>query len=165
MRPDRRVLSFTLLRALLAIIVAIACIAPSAQSFAAGVDASARATGAPGQAEGAAIVDFSDLAQQELTQPSLAVRHLVHRHLPRPDGNAAVQAEQLPPAATAGKDRSHRSPKPQLSFAGTGDSGWIPPDTQGAVGPNHIVETLNGEVQIAGRNGSVLKSVSLLNFC
>src|SRR5258708_34427915 len=97
MRPDRRVLSFTLRRALLAIIVAIACIAPRAQSFAAGVDASARATGVSGQAEGAAIVDFSDLAQQELTQPRLAVRHAVHPHLPRPDLNAGARSDDRPP--------------------------------------------------------------------
>jgi len=147
----------------LATIVASVFIAPRASSFAAAVDASARATGIAGQAESEAIIDFSDLAQQELTQPSVAVRHAVHRHPARRDSNAGVQVEEVPPGSAV-KGRPHRSPKPRLSFAGTGDSGWIPPDTQGAVGPNHIVETLNGEVQIAGRNGVVLKSVTLLNF-
>src|SRR4029077_3221325 len=155
----RSALRFTVL----ATIVSSVFIAPRASSFAAAVDASARATGIAGQAESEAIIDFSDLAQQELTQPSVAVRHAVHRHLARRDSNAGVQVEEIPPGS-AGKGRHHRSPKPRLSFAGTGDSGWIPPDTQGAVGPNHIVETLNGEGQIAGRNGVVLKSVTLLNF-
>jgi hypothetical protein len=155
----RSALRFTVL----ATIVASVFIVPRASSFAAAVDASARATGIPGQAESAAIIDFSDVAQQELTQPSVAVHHAVHRHLARRDSNAGVQVEEAPPGSP-GKGRPHRSPKPRLSFAGTGDSGWIPPDTQGAVGPNHIVETLNGEVQIAGRNGVVLKSVTLLNF-
>jgi cell division septation protein DedD len=150
--------------AVLAIIVATLWIAPRASSFAASVDASARVTGIPGQAESAAIIDFSDLAQQELTQPSVTVHPAIHRHLARPGSNAGVQVEEVPPSTGGRKDRPHRSPKPQLSFAGTGDSGWIPPDTQGAVGPNHVVETLNGEVQIAGRNGVVLKSVTLLNF-
>ncbi len=165
MRTSNRLLRFPLRSAVLAIFIATVCATPLTQCLAGNFDASARATGMPRQAESAAIIDFSDLAQQELTQPSVAVHHAAgRRHLPRPGSKAGVQVEEVPPAAGPGKNRHHRSPRPQLSFPGTGDSGWIPPDTQGAVGPNHIVQTLNGEVQIATRNGSVLKSVTLLNF-
>ena len=40
----------------------------------------------------------------------------------------------------------------------------IPPDTQGAIGPNHVMFMANGLVQIYNRTGALLSSVSLDSF-
>lgn len=54
-----------------------------------------------------------------------------------------------------------------LSFTGTTiyDSGFIPPDTMGAVGPNHIVELVNGRYRVYDKStGSVIADSSLDSF-
>ncbi|MGC8668361.1 MAG: hypothetical protein ACP5VE_09640 [Chthonomonadales bacterium] len=43
-------------------------------------------------------------------------------------------------------------------------SNFIPPDTMGAIGPNHFVETLNGSFRVYDRTGIVLQSKSLDKF-
>lgn len=40
----------------------------------------------------------------------------------------------------------------------------MPPDTNGAVGPNHLLVATNGTVRIQDRTGTVLSSVNLLSF-
>jgi hypothetical protein len=51
------------------------------------------------------------------------------------------------------------------SFAGLEDNNTtIPPDTHGAVGPNHLMVTLKTGVRIQSRTGEVLSTVSLSNF-
>jgi hypothetical protein len=42
--------------------------------------------------------------------------------------------------------------------------GFIPPDTQGAVGPNHLLSAANGTVLAQTRSGAVLRAVSLQQF-
>ncbi len=44
------------------------------------------------------------------------------------------------------------------------ESGWYPPDSNGAIGPNHFMEVINGRVAIYDRNGTQLSSVTLTNF-
>lgn len=44
------------------------------------------------------------------------------------------------------------------------DSGFIPPDTMGAVGPDNIVEMLNGVFAIYDRTGALISTVSLDDF-
>ncbi|MCP4601789.1 MAG: hypothetical protein GY847_14955 [Proteobacteria bacterium] len=57
------------------------------------------------------------------------------------------------------------SPVMATNFAALGDNGTrIPPDTHGAVGPNHLMVTLNTEVRVQNRNGGVLSTVSLDSF-
>ncbi len=54
-----------------------------------------------------------------------------------------------------------------LNFVGARveDSGYIPPDTMGAIGPNHFMETLNGNVSIYRKSdGFRLSSESLDSF-
>ena len=54
------------------------------------------------------------------------------------------------------------SPTPDTSFAGLMDNGnSIPPDVNGAVGPNHLMQTLNTGVRISDREGNELFSTSL----
>lgn len=57
------------------------------------------------------------------------------------------------------------SPAPIVNFNGLNDNGVsIPPDVNGAVGPNHIMTTLNTQVRIADRSGNVISTVLLDNF-
>jgi len=43
-------------------------------------------------------------------------------------------------------------------------SNFFPPDTMGAIGPNHFVETLNGSFRVYNRTGGLLLSKSLDQF-
>jgi len=57
------------------------------------------------------------------------------------------------------------SPSPLASFDGLDDNlTVIPPDTMGAVGPNHLLVTLNQGLQVQNRSGAVLSSVSWSTF-
>jgi hypothetical protein len=64
------------------------------------------------------------------------------------------------------------SPAPSLSFIGLDDiprvgtsSITIPPDVDGAVGPNHVVETLNNNYRFFNRTtGAVLSTISITSF-
>jgi len=64
------------------------------------------------------------------------------------------------------------SPLPASSFQAlgyadilsSGNGAWIPPDTQGAVGPNNLMVALNGEIRIQDRLGNELSHVSLNGF-
>jgi len=51
------------------------------------------------------------------------------------------------------------------SFQGLGDNNTtIPPDTMGAVGPNHVMTMLNSQVRIQNRTGGIISTVSLATF-
>ena len=125
--------------------------------------ASIRTAGVAAQADTGVTVDFSALAAREAAVPEIP--SAVHRPVGLPEEEVTAEAIATEPQARIRRQRRRRrSPGPQASFGGSGDSGWIPPDTMGAVGPNHLVSTLNGKVLVTDRNGNVLKSVSLLNF-
>lgn len=93
-------------------------------------------------------------------------------------------AEEMPPAPAEILNRNPRSvfdyekivrenpaapqvasPNPSLDFQGLGDSNTsIPPDTHGAVGPNHIMTALNTQVRIQNKTGGTVSTVSLNTF-
>jgi hypothetical protein len=51
------------------------------------------------------------------------------------------------------------------SFQALPDAAWlIPPDTMGAVGPEHVMTMINTEVRIQDRRGTILGTVSLQTF-
>lgn len=55
--------------------------------------------------------------------------------------------------------------QPGTAIPGVSDSGVvIPPDTQGAVGPNHLMITLNDVVTIQNKSGGVIRTVTLRSF-
>ncbi len=57
------------------------------------------------------------------------------------------------------------SPNPNLDFQGIGDANTsIPPDTHGAVGPNHIMTALNTQVRIQSKTGTTTSTVTLNSF-
>jgi hypothetical protein len=52
------------------------------------------------------------------------------------------------------------------NFTGStsGSSGFFPPDTMGAVGPNHVVELINGRYAVYSKSGTLATSSSLDSF-
>jgi hypothetical protein len=56
-------------------------------------------------------------------------------------------------------------PKVKSSFLGLEDNDRaVPPDTQGTVGPNHLMIALNSQVRIQSRSGDVISTVPLKSF-
>ncbi|HVF51613.1 MAG TPA: hypothetical protein VNA19_16115, partial [Pyrinomonadaceae bacterium] len=72
----------------------------------------------------------------------------------------AAPEEQAPVPSVTGQ-----SPPPTKTFKSDQlDLGSIPPDTMGAVGPNHVVTTTNEKVVTHNRQGQVLSTVTLDAF-
>jgi uncharacterized repeat protein (TIGR01451 family) len=68
-------------------------------------------------------------------------------------------------AAPAEAGPAPLSPAPASSFqALLDDTTAIPPDTHGAVGPNHLMTVLNTQVRIQDRSGGVLSTVPMDSF-
>ncbi len=71
----------------------------------------------------------------------------------------SIGAQQL----SSESQKRHRARK--VEFPGGSDNGSvIPPDTQGTVGPNHLMVVLNSDVTIETRTGIVLSSVPIASF-
>lgn len=57
------------------------------------------------------------------------------------------------------------SPLPEIDFLGMDDSGnSIPPDVNGAVGPDHIMVTLNTDTRIMDKQGNPISTISTSSF-
>lgn len=79
-------------------------------------------------------------------------------------GGIHAASEPLISAASAGSS-SRTSPPPAVSFQALPDSlTSIPPDTHGAVGPDHVMTVLNSQVRIQDRQGNVKSTVQLSAF-
>jgi hypothetical protein len=117
------------------------------------------------------VLDFIQLAQREAAAPARKPERKVVPFMPmppRPAVPAGVPIRRavapLPPAPTQPPPFAP-SPAPALSFLALDDDDtFIPPDTQGAVGPNHLMVTLNRGVRIQDRLGAALSTVSLDSF-
>jgi hypothetical protein len=90
---------------------------------------------------------------------SYAPPHVAPAALIGPPAGASGSGEAL-----AAAEASAASPAPSASFLAAEDSGWIPPDTNGAVGPNHLVVALNGRVRFQTRTGQTLNDFTLAGF-
>src|SRR2546430_8576602 len=123
-------------------------------------------SGIAGVADRKGTVNFTDLARKEGRAP-LGPR--TPKVVPSPMPGPKEPADRVSPA----RDRSTAAapaeagpaafpPAPASSFlALADDTTAIPPDTQGAVGPNHLMTVLNTQVRIQTRTGVVLSTVSL----
>ncbi|MCZ6731700.1 MAG: hypothetical protein O7B27_03975 [Gammaproteobacteria bacterium] len=131
-------------------------------------------SGSPGVATQRTVIDFSNLALQDILAPAPArPPKVIHPPLPGPwgrtlpgqlPGPADAQASATTPSVVAPR-LAPFSPAPSSSFSALGDNNTsIPPDTHGAVGPNHLMVTLNTQVRIQDRTGVALSTVSLDTF-
>lgn len=144
----------------------------------AGQGAGPQITGVPVKATQSAVVNFAELARQEAARaasqtdtadatpvvvPNLSIEEAGSNDVLTP----AKPTIQLNPSAP-----SVASPSPVQNFlahndvpkVGTGSS-VIPPDTQGAVGPDKVFVTLNNNYVIEDKaTGAVLSAVSMNTF-
>jgi len=125
--------------------------------------------GIAGVADRKATVNFTELSRQEARAP-LAPRtpKVVHSPMPGPKEPAdrvSPARDRSTAAAPAEAGPAPLSPAPASSFlALLDDNTALPPDTHGAVGPNHLMTVLNTQVRIQNRTGTVLSTVSLDGF-
>jgi hypothetical protein len=126
--------------------------------------ATAQVRGARGTHTRSAVINFRELARQQAQQPERGgARKIQHVPMPTPrfrapEGVTGTDSLRLSlPAATAPSPLVP-SPSPAASFAALGDANTsIPPDTHGAVGPNHLMVVLNTQVVIQNRTGGVVE--------
>jgi len=131
--------------------------------------------GIAGIADNKAVLDWRKLAVVEartarstVQTPHIAPRPIPHSEtsVPESGGQSAPENSGQRGASPLASPRIEvSSPAPTMSFAALSDDGTvIPPDTQGTVGPNHLMVTLNSQVRIQDKSGSVLSTVSLGGF-
>ena len=78
--------------------------------------------------------------------------------------NAVISQAPISPGFP-GQGPPSASPAPSVDFSGLSDLGtFVPPDTHGAVGASNVVTTLNTQVRIQTRTGTVVDTTSLSNF-
>src|SRR3954464_1403673 len=113
----------------------------------------------------AAGIQFSNRTLRAIPAP---YPHRATNDVP-PDGDAPAAAA---PSGDSGlmqpqgiEALAAASPQPASSFQALDDNlFFIPPDTAGAVGPNHVMTTLNSQVRIQDRQGNILSTVDLDTF-
>jgi hypothetical protein len=117
------------------------------------------------------VLNFTGLAQREAAAPLGKPVGRVVPFMPMPPRPAVpagvpVRKAVVPlPAAPTQPSPLAPSPAPAASFIALDDDDtFIPPDTQGAVGPNHLMVTLNRGVRIQDRLGTALSTVLLASF-
>jgi hypothetical protein len=111
-------------------------------------------------------VNFQELAEREARNPLVPNLPKAHPLMPVPEkreetgeGAPAPEPKLAPPVPTV------PSPSPISSFQALNDDlSFIPADVHGAVGPNHLVTTLNTQTRIQNRTGAVLSTVSTFGF-
>jgi hypothetical protein len=149
--------------------------------FAFGLAPQARAqdNGSHGQSRVRSVVNIAALAKlREISRETQAEeepdRETIGRPMPVPeravgpeqDLNALRDLFNLPRFDGALSPQSlSASPSPATVFLGLDDDDTsIPPDTNGAVGPNHLMVVLNSQIRIQDRAGNPLSTVSLRGF-
>lgn len=121
-------------------------------------------TGPRGLAAWHAVVSFEELVDRRSPK-----RVKMPREMGRPANlrNRQPGALQRRPESfvSSMSAPSQPSPEPTNSFLAVGDNNTaIPPDTMGAVGPNHVMTTLNSQVRVQTKTGTILSTVSLDSF-
>jgi hypothetical protein len=133
--------------------------------------ATAQVRGARGTHMRSAVINFRELARQQAQRPA-GVRGKKVDHPPMPGPGkfrvpAGVRGTDFPRAATvaAAPVPLVASPNPAVNFLALPDSNTsIPPDTHGAVGPNHLMVVLNTDVAVQDRTGAYLSAMPLESF-
>jgi len=113
-----------------------------------------------------AVINFTEVVAQEALnpEPSQEVRLIREPReeefakAPIPKGALVITQERAIEAVQS------LGPSPPLtaSFQGSPNDGWTPPDTQGAVGPNHLMVAVNGELRVQTKTGTTIGVVRSL---
>jgi hypothetical protein len=129
--------------------------------------------GVPGRADVKSVVNFGDLPAADAVSPGVEEERTVPDFMPMPrrggvppEAAGRWQEDTPSPGPQISSDvASNGTPAPTASFAALGDNNTrIPPDVHGAAGPNHLMTTLNTQVRIQNRAGSIISTVLLSSF-
>lgn len=100
------------------------------------------------------IIDTRDFPQQivrrSMTGPARRVKEMLPEHTGMrqrfngPDNGLPVGGHSLQPRV-----------QPGVAFPGISQTGWVPPDPTLAVGPNHIVTTVNQDIAFLTKDGTL----------
>jgi len=94
----------------------------------------------------------------------IPIEHETPRNLPVPF-DAGIPGDNVQPENYSPSEINSPSPPPAASFEALPDNSTsIPPDVHGAVGPNHLMTTLNSQVRIQDKNGATVSTASLDGF-
>jgi uncharacterized delta-60 repeat protein len=144
-------------------------------------------SGKPGRANFRSVINFKGTAllEERRRQTNTAPQRAIHAPFPRgsddwsgpprDDGGGvqSVPPSQAPQSQSASQNSiesiaaSTGAPPPPMavSFLALEDNNTvIPPDTHGAVGPNHVMTSLNSGIRIQDRRGTNISTVSLTAF-
>ncbi|MCK6473888.1 MAG: hypothetical protein L6R28_19370 [Planctomycetes bacterium] len=137
----------------------------------AGVRAAQTVAGTRGASVQSAVINFTELAAKEAGAAARGVSEpapYVHDRPRLPAPNVVPGAEDgasAPPAGSRTSAGSRAPTWPGAAFLALPDNNTsIPPDTNGAVGPTHLMVTCNTQVRIQQRDGTVLSTVGLSTF-
>lgn len=124
-----------------------------------------------GQAEAFSKISFQQIVEEEIKKGDADLWQLkkpnpvIYRPVFEVDPSSVLFVENESSIDAEGFVRSAVTPLPDTTFNGLNDSGnSIPPDVNGAPGPNHLMITLNTQVRIQHRNGQDISTVSLGSF-
>ncbi len=137
-------------------------------AFAAAAAGQEEPSGVPGVPIESAVIDLRAAPEAPLSPEPQQAGESIHAPLPRPRDRvrAIPRGLRAPsvPAATRGIGPLGPSPAITESFeALPDDNSRIPPDTYGAVGPNHLMVSLNSQVRIQNRDGTLAIADRSLN--
>lgn len=155
-----------------------------AQAQPQGRENDARTQGAPGQADGRGVAlspeesrrqaapgDLSRVVETPppgLTDQGKAAIKQARAGNAQPAGRPTIDVGAIPSGtSTNGPETSEPQPDAPAfgtSFLGVADTGSFPPDSQIAAGPNNIVASTNGAVNILDKRGNSLSSQTLRGF-
>jgi len=122
--------------------------------------------GTPAPAAGSAVVDFSELARAAAGSSQAGVLPVNPRRTEVPWPGLGP-AEPVGPEGGTGFAKSLGSPAPTLTFQGLMDQGVgaYPPDTDGAVGLNEVMEGINFTYRVQAKtNGAIISTVPMGTF-
>jgi hypothetical protein len=112
-----------------------------------------------------AVVSFGDLVAEDQARPAAAGAPVAHQHPRRPGAPVITSGPAAAALAQPAAPALPPSPAPSATFDAVDDDlSVFPPDTMGAVGPNHLLVSLNNKLQIQSRSGAVLGSVAWPTF-
>jgi hypothetical protein len=124
---------------------------------------------------------FAEIVQRDLAAAKPDMEFILQSKGKRPRNPPAEEMEAAPDSVIQKNPKSFfdytkvitqsplipqvASPSPNLDFQGLNDANTsIPPDTHGAVGPNHIMTALNTQVRIQSKTGTTVSTVTLNSF-
>ncbi len=113
-----------------------------------------------------AFAKFSDLAARRFVASAASPSPIaIHRPLIGRAGEGIEDGENFFDEVNRTQFDRYRPRVRAANFPAQADTGNVtPPDTQGTVGPHHLMVTLNNNVTIESRTGTVLQSVSIAGF-